>query len=103
MRAKDCVPAGGAVHASSGEMFGPSQVYRLGMEDPFENAGLFSSNSGAGPLASGCPVGIATPKNMATARARTALSSKGTPASAVQRFQSAHARPIPAAFQAAQA
>jgi hypothetical protein len=51
MSAKDCVPSGGVVHASSGEAFAPSHVYRFGMEDPFENAGLLSSNFGAGLLA----------------------------------------------------
>src|SRR5258706_14467132 len=40
--AKDCVPAGGSVHVSAGEIFLPIQVYFAGMDCPFANASLVS-------------------------------------------------------------
>src|SRR5215207_4220802 len=43
MMAKDCVPAGGSLHASAGEVFFPVQVYFAGMDCPLKNASLLSS------------------------------------------------------------
>jgi len=42
INAKDCVPTGGSVHASAGEMFLPMQEYFAGMDCPFANASLVS-------------------------------------------------------------